>query len=108
MRQRLGDSSSSSSSTAPEGLKARLLQGIPKGRAAVQQPSSSSSSKGSLRTLPAIGSAAGVLVARQHLLGDHPRVRQLRATDVGKLVTSCCLAGWAPPQLFTGEDDGLA
>lgn len=107
MRQRLGDSSSSSSSTAPEGLKARLLQGIPKGRAAVQQPNSSSSSKGSLRTLPAIGSAAGVLVARQHLLGDHPRVRQLRATDVAKLVTSCCLAGWAPPQLFTGGDDGL-
>lgn len=49
--------------------------------------------------------AAGVLgyVHQQHLLDVHPRVRQLGAADVAKLVCSCCRAGWAPPHLFAGR-----
>lgn len=46
---------------------------------------------------PTLGS-----VHQQHLLLAHPRVRQLRAADVAKLASSCCLAGWAAPQLFSG------
>jgi hypothetical protein len=108
----------SSSSLEPASRRRRVLQGAVRqsGDAASPKVSSSSSSSssssgggrvlgpaGGLDPSPAIGNASVGYVHSQRLLAAHPRVRQLAVSDVTKLVSSCCLAGWAPPQLFSGE-----
>lgn len=94
-------------------MRRRVLQDSVslQGASAHSRRNSSGSSSGggtvspgpSLSPSPATGIVSAGYVHSQRLLTAHPRVRQLSASDVAKLVSSCCLAGWAPPQLFNGE-----
>jgi hypothetical protein len=97
-----------SSSSSGRALKRHVLQRVVTLQRPGATPSSSSSSSsrswaGSLSPGPALGNVSVGYVHSQRLLEAHPRVRQLDAADVAKMASSCCLAGWAPPQLFSGE-----
>jgi hypothetical protein len=106
--QRVLQRSSLPDSSSPAAAVGRALQRLlPLGSAITTTSSSSSSSRrgfpSALGPGPSLGHAARGFVHEQHVLDAHPRVRQLGAADVAKLLSSCCLAGWAPPQLLAGR-----